>query len=168
MLNLSSSDISDIDETVMETIMQHVKDLDIRGNNLKEIPETVATSNKTNKLWLSDNPYECNCDMLWMKDWLIDTENVVDKNDVKCMGSKEKGNLKRMHSSSMCTVRFGTLPVGCVPPALVPATRKLVSTLPPPRERPPSGGTPSPSGQADTYENITFPQLRLQTVISIR
>ena len=93
MLNLSSSDISDIDETVMETIMQHVKGLDIRGNNLKEIPETVATSNKTNKLWLSDNPYECNCNMLWMKDWLIDTENVVDKNDVKCKGSKEKGKM---------------------------------------------------------------------------
>ena len=93
MLNLSSSDISDIDETVMETIIQHVKSLDIRGNNLKEIPETVATSNETNKLWISDNPYECNCDMLWMKDWLMDSENVVDKNDVKCIGSKEKGEM---------------------------------------------------------------------------
>ena len=92
MLNLSSSDISDIDETVMETII-HVKSLDIRGNNLKEIPEIFAKSNKTNKLWISDNPYECNCDMLWMKDWLMDKENVVDKNDVKCLRSKEKGKI---------------------------------------------------------------------------
>ena len=93
VLNLSSSEISEIDETLMEIIIQNVKSLDIRGNNLKEIPETVAKSNKTNKLWISDNPYECNCDMLWMKDWLIDTENVVDKNDVKCFGSKGKGKM---------------------------------------------------------------------------
>ena len=93
MLNLSSSDISDIDETVIETIIQHVKSLDIRVNNLKEISETFAKSNKTNKFWISDNPYECNCDMLWMKDWLMDKENVVDKNDVKCVRSKEKGKM---------------------------------------------------------------------------
>ena len=77
----------------MEVIIKNVKSLDITGNNLKEIPKIISKENITNKLWISNNPYECNCDMLWMKDWLIDTENVVDKNKVKCSRSKEKGKV---------------------------------------------------------------------------
>ena len=42
-------------------------------------------------LWLSNNPYECNCDMLWMKDWLVDTGNVMDKENVTCSGNGIKG-----------------------------------------------------------------------------
>ena len=75
----------------MECIIQNVKDLDISGNNLKEIPKIITKDNKTNKMWISYNPYECNCDMLWMKDWLTETEKVMDKNNVTCSGREEKG-----------------------------------------------------------------------------
>ena len=90
---MSSSNINEIDETVMEVIIHNVKILDIRKNKLKNLPKSITKGKKTNKLWISDNPYECNCDMLWMKDWLIDTENVVDKKHVKCFGSKGKGKM---------------------------------------------------------------------------
>ena len=77
----------------MEFIIKSVKHLDIRGNNLTSLPETITKANKTNKLWISGNPYECNCDMLWMKDWLMDTRNVMDKDNVTCSGKTIKGEI---------------------------------------------------------------------------
>ena len=91
VLDLSSNNITQIDETVMEVIIHIVKSLDIRKNKLKTLPESIAKANKTNKLWISNNPYECKCDMLWMKDWLTSSENVMDKENVTCFNGKEKG-----------------------------------------------------------------------------
>ena len=94
-LDLSSSDITDIAEKVMEVVTKSVKHLDIRGNNLKEIPQTIKEANNMTKLWLSNNPYLCNCDMLWMKDWLMENSNVMDKENVTCSGSDIKGEVNR-------------------------------------------------------------------------
>ena len=93
LLNLSSSNITYIDKEVMEVVIRSVKHLDIRGNNLKTLPEIIAKANKTNKLWISNNPYECNCDMIWMKNWLTSTENVMDKKNVTCSGNELKGKM---------------------------------------------------------------------------
>ena len=93
LLDMSSSNITYIDETVMEVIMQNVNSLYIRGNKLKTLPKSITNENNIPKLWISDNPYECDCDMLWIKDWLIDAENVVDKENVTCSGSKVKGEI---------------------------------------------------------------------------
>ena len=93
LLDMSSSNINDIDEIVVEVIMHNVKSLDIRNNKLKSLPKTITQGNKTSQLWISDNPYECNCDMLWMKDWLIDTRIVMDKKNVTCSGKTVKGQI---------------------------------------------------------------------------
>ena len=81
----------------MEVILRNVKHLDIRGNNLKEIPQIIAKVNITSKLWISNNPYECNCDMMWMKDWLMDNKNVVDKKNVTCSRNTAKGEINHIH-----------------------------------------------------------------------
>ena len=91
LLDLRSSHITQIDETVMEVIMHNVKNLDIRDNKFKALPKSIVKANKTTELLISENPYECNCDMLWMKDWLIDARNVVDKKNVTCSSNKIKG-----------------------------------------------------------------------------
>ena len=101
LLDLSSNNIKEIGETVMEVIDENVKSLDIRGNNLKTLPKSITKANKTNKLWISDNPYECNCDMIWMKDWLTDNENVIDKKNVTCSGSKVKGEANHINCFSI-------------------------------------------------------------------
>ena len=88
LLDLSSSNIIDIDKNVLEAIIKDVKHLDIRGNKLRSLPQTITKANITNKLWISNNPYECNCDMIWMKDWLMDTKNVMDKDNVTCSTGK--------------------------------------------------------------------------------
>ena len=94
LLDFSTSEITEIDEAVMEIIVKSVKHLDIRGNNLKNLPQIVKNVAAENKLWISANPYECNCDILWMKDWLTDNENVMDNKNVTCSGSNVKGELK--------------------------------------------------------------------------
>ena len=93
LLDLSSNNIRNINEKVIEVITKGVKHLDIRGNNLKELPETMRMANNTSELWISDNPYECNCELLWMKDWLINAKNVMDKDNVTCSGSNGKGEI---------------------------------------------------------------------------
>ena len=44
----------------MEVIVKCVKHLNIRGNNLKSLPQTIKNVAAENKLWVSRNPYECN------------------------------------------------------------------------------------------------------------
>ena len=93
LLDLSSNNITQIDETVMKVIVENVKSLDIRGNKMHTLPRTITDINGTSKLWISNNPYECNCEMLWMKDWLINSGNVINKKNVTCSGSKVKGKI---------------------------------------------------------------------------
>ena len=95
LLDLSTSEITEIDEAVMEVIVKSVKHLDIRGNNLKNLPQIIKNVAAENKLWISGNPYECNCDTLWMKDWLMDTRNIMDKDNVTCSKNKVKGKIKQ-------------------------------------------------------------------------
>ena len=85
LLNISSSNITEIYETF---IIENIKSLDIRGNKLQILPRKIKTLNRTSKLWISGNPYQCNCDMLWMKNWLIDAENIMDKNNITCSSGK--------------------------------------------------------------------------------
>ena len=107
LLDLSSSYITEIDETLMKVIVRSVKHLDIRGNNLKEIPQTITKANNITKLWISNNPYECNCDMMWMKDWLIDAENVTDKKNVTCSSNKIKGKINYIVCIKLYCIKTG-------------------------------------------------------------
>ena len=88
---MSSSNITYIDQKLMEAILEGVQYLDIRENNLKTLPRTIVNVDSACMLWISNNPYECNCDMIWMKDWLTNSENVKDKHNVTCSGHKMKG-----------------------------------------------------------------------------
>ena len=93
VLNLSSSNIQYIEEKVIKVISKSVMRVDIRGNKLKTLPRAITSMIGSTKLWISDNPYECSCDTLWMKDWLIDTKNVQDKYNVVCSTGKMKSKL---------------------------------------------------------------------------
>ena len=94
LLDLSSSSITEIGDRVMGFTAKSVKHLDIRKNQLKTLPRTISNVNGSSKFWISDNPYECNCDMTWMKNWLMDTINIQDKDDVICSSGKMNGREK--------------------------------------------------------------------------
>ena len=62
--------------------------LDLKNNDIIHIPEDFVRyfrdSNLT-KLRLSGNRFGCNCDNMWMKDWLIgNRETILDYGAVHC------------------------------------------------------------------------------------
>ena len=59
LLNFSSNNIEYIEEKVMKAISKSVMYVDIRGNKLKTLPRAITSMNGSIKLWISDNPYEC-------------------------------------------------------------------------------------------------------------
>ena len=91
LLNLSSSKITEIDAKTTAVMIKYVRHLDIRRNNLRDLPQTMKTTNVTNELYISENPYECNCDNLWMKDWLTNASYVIDRDNVTCSNGNLKG-----------------------------------------------------------------------------
>ena len=93
VLNLSSSEVISVDEIVVEAILINVQQLDLRGNRLKILPKSIMKAKNTTKLWLSENPFECNCDMVWMRDWLVGTSNIMDKENINCSLKTLEGNV---------------------------------------------------------------------------
>ena len=93
VLNLSLSQVISVDQIVMEAILKNVQQLDLRGNKLKILPKSIMKAHKTTKLWLSENPFECNCDMLWIRDWLLNTGNIMDIENTNCSLRTGEGNV---------------------------------------------------------------------------
>ena len=95
--DMSSSEITKIKDNVMNSIINNSLYIDITNNKLKYLPTSIGQSNNRTKIWISNNPYECNCDMMWTRDWLVQATNVMDKENVKCGNGDMIGN-KTTHS----------------------------------------------------------------------
>ena len=101
-LDMSSSNIVRIDKSVIREMTKTVKYLDISKNKLQYLPKEIKDTNNMTKLWISNNPYTCNCDMVWMRDWLLDAENIMDKENVKCHSGKWNGEHKFLSYKQNC------------------------------------------------------------------
>ncbi len=115
-LNLSTNRIKNICpsflQTDTKTALDQITELDISNNLLKSLPREIVRATKTTKIWLSKNPYMCNCDMLWMVDWLANAKLssgkpvVQDYKDVTCSGGIADG----IHM-----YRLNQVDIGCYP-----------------------------------------------------
>ena len=92
-INLRNSRISYISDRAMKSMLKNLKTF-LLGNNLLEVlPQTITESNNDTKLWISNNSYDCNCGMTWMRDWLVKATNVMDKDQVVCAKGKMIGSI---------------------------------------------------------------------------
>ncbi len=72
-------------------------ELDLSANKLSVVPPELLKINNF-KIWLGNNPFLCNCDMLWMISWLANAtlpsgEHIVaDYKNVTCSNGIYKGN----------------------------------------------------------------------------
>ena len=85
-LDLKDNKMELIPEDFIEYLTKHksLDDLDISNNNLKMIPMNFGKI-KVEKLRLSGNRFECKCNNMWMKNFLIDSrEMILDYNTVDC------------------------------------------------------------------------------------
>ena len=75
---------------------KHIVWLDLSQNLLSEISPRIMNGH-FEKIWLSGNRFDCNCDMLWMADWLANTTSpsgghlVKDYKKVICRTGPYKG-----------------------------------------------------------------------------
>ena len=58
--------------------------LDISSNNLTALPMIFQNISSLKSLRISENPLECNCESLWMKDWLNKSSIIEDPTNITC------------------------------------------------------------------------------------
>ena len=85
---MSSGHLDGIGDNVMKAIATNTKFFDVSNNNLTNLSSIIKDMGDDTELRLSNNPFECNCDMVWMKDWLIEAKNVADKENISCSNGK--------------------------------------------------------------------------------
>ena len=90
-LDLRDSKVTEISNDVVDIVLQNVKYLNVANNSLRQLPRAVTKARNETYLRISNNPYECNCDMMWTRDWLLKAPNVMDKENAKCATGKMKG-----------------------------------------------------------------------------
>ena len=94
-IDMSSSSIEYISSDVMDALLENTLYLNISNNSLKVLPETITASANYTELWISGNPYDCSCDVMWMRDWLVEATHVMDKENVTCNTGAMKGEKQK-------------------------------------------------------------------------
>ena len=85
-LDLKNNNIEIISENFVEYLSKHdnLVDLDISNNKLQTIAKNFAKLNIL-KLSLSGNRFKCSCNNMWMKNWLIESREMIqDYSAVSC------------------------------------------------------------------------------------
>ena len=109
-LDLENSSIRMINDdffTKMKTTRK-TKFLNLANNDLKWLPKTLKGTNFS-EVYLSGNPIDCNCDMLWVTEWLNTThmrQIVKDYDHVLCFGGEWNG----IQVYELSAVRMGCYP----------------------------------------------------------
>ncbi len=67
--------------------------IDLSYNNMSYLPETIENASNSTQLLIGNNPYKCNCDMLWMAKWLLgsNTAHIPDLGEAICTSGTEIG-----------------------------------------------------------------------------
>ncbi len=90
-LDLNRSNIKTISDKGLKTLLMKTKKLYLTNNKLQQFPRLAEKKKILTEFWLSENPFECNCDMMWMRDWLQNATNVMDKDQIKCREGRYQG-----------------------------------------------------------------------------
>ena len=97
ILELPRNFINHISEDFLETIKKsNIEKLDLSGNKLTRLSQTFKLLKPIKMLSLSDNPFICDCEMLWMSDWLANftsagTKIIKNYENITCHSGKMIG-----------------------------------------------------------------------------
>ncbi|KAL1479842.1 hypothetical protein MTO96_034768 [Rhipicephalus appendiculatus] len=81
--------------------------LDLRGNNLERLPHSLLTERNLTALWLSDNPFVCDCDDYLLRRWIqVHGDTIKDIHDVVCAKSRNpfvaRKNFVSLREEDLC------------------------------------------------------------------
>lgn len=91
MFDLQNCQVTDISENALKMLFSYADSLKLSANKITRLSDTFSSSVSNTKLWLSNNPFECSCNTLWMRDWLQNAPNVMDKENITCGSGKWTG-----------------------------------------------------------------------------
>ena len=99
VLNLESNKISGICDLFWKQIRNYTKlySLNLAANHLIKIPQHATNLNKLHEVFLSGNPFHCDCDMTWMINWInndtaVPLKHLIsDYRNMKCHSGKMIG-----------------------------------------------------------------------------
>lgn len=71
-LDVSKSQVIEISNEFINNLKSQngIQWLNLQKNNLTSIPSNIQDLNYLQKIWVSENPIDCNCEMIWMIGWL--------------------------------------------------------------------------------------------------
>ena len=98
-LNLRNNQISFIPGSFITQIIKSkkIKELNLARNKMISISKAMKNLTHMEKIWLSGNPFHCDCEMTWMIGWLNNFTTyskehiIVDYKHLKCHSGKLKG-----------------------------------------------------------------------------
>ncbi len=90
-INLQATNITQITDQAMKTLVLNRETVRLNGNMLQQVPSLLQALKFQTTIWLSNNPFVCDCDMMWMRDWLLNATNVGDRDNITCYSGKWKG-----------------------------------------------------------------------------
>ena len=96
-LDISNNVVNDIAGDVLENVLKNSNYLNIAKNSLKQLPKEIAKATNDTELWIGNNPYDCNCDMIWMRDWILGAPKVMDKENARCATGKMIGKSTKVY-----------------------------------------------------------------------
>ncbi len=89
VFDLQRSNIKYISDEVYKTILLNAEFINLSDNKLTSVSSLLKGAKLRTKLSLSNNPFDCNCDMMWMRDWLQNASK--NKENITCSTGRWKG-----------------------------------------------------------------------------
>ena len=91
-LDLKNSNINFISKSFLDSLQRNrnLTSINLAGNNLATVPPKVQDLVLLEKVWLSGNPFHCDCSMTWIIGWLNNFTSlhgehvIIDYEYVKC------------------------------------------------------------------------------------
>ena len=102
VLSFSGSRMNQLCDAFVNTLVssRKIKLLDIKNSQLSHISKTFEDFKFIQEIWLSGNPFHCDCEMIWMMQWLNNSSKsasqqhvVMDYKEMKCHTGMMTGKL---------------------------------------------------------------------------